>query len=360
MPSLILLPATPDHRPLLAANHHAQWGGPKLTLDQYQAKEAELRNTAYCKERLRDWVLVDEEDKETILSSCQTLTLPAVLATPSSPIQHRSTLAIASVHTPHSQRGHGYATTMMKQVMSSLAQTEAGTGASTLYSDIGRSFYARLGWPVTGSCTQGIVEVAHAANGDSSGGLVQNITAETLPRFLDLAVKGIETQVREAATDGKTGFAVLPAADFFEYFQTHARESAVHIRPDIHTAAFDNLGGAISVEKEEDSPFLLWFPNISEEKLYILLIHSPPKSTNTTTPPPTHRLLYAAIAHARHLGLAKVVVWQPEDCGVETFPGMQVSARETSLSSLAIVRGACAGSEGGEVVWAKNEKYAWV
>ncbi|OIW31837.1 hypothetical protein CONLIGDRAFT_242192 [Coniochaeta ligniaria NRRL 30616] len=152
-PNLTLTQATASERERIWSLTHRQWGG-VLSHEQYVAREAYLRNVPLQKNGgITHWVLTDSTlapDQRPILSSCDTYRKRAVSCTPSGVVTDGTAHGIGAVFTDPQYRGKGYASRMLKELGPVLRtwQTADGQEAlfSVLYSDIGKSFYAKSGW----------------------------------------------------------------------------------------------------------------------------------------------------------------------------------------------------------------------
>ncbi|KAG2358077.1 hypothetical protein BDR07DRAFT_1452828 [Suillus spraguei] len=149
-----------------------QWGG-TLSLTEYLAREVEMESMDHAKDgKLITWVLAPRDDATTLdfMCSCEAFKRSGLVAYPSSStsepnIVHEVTCyAIASVFTPPSKRGRGYASHMMHLLHWVIASRdnlpkfpeawgappEQVPGASEglfscLYSDVGEDFYHSAG-----------------------------------------------------------------------------------------------------------------------------------------------------------------------------------------------------------------------
>lgn len=106
-----------------------------------------------------------EPDKRPVLSSCESLRKRAVVTTKDGRVEEGVAHGIASVFTDPVFRGKGYASRMMRELGGRLRGWQVkGKGTvngkaeaehslfSVLYSDIGKTFYARHGWAPFASC----------------------------------------------------------------------------------------------------------------------------------------------------------------------------------------------------------------
>jgi hypothetical protein len=101
---------------------------------------------------MTSWVLVDANlppDERHILSSCETYRKRALVSHANGYVEEGIVHGVASVYCPEEFRGKGYAGKMMRELSEVLRtwQThDLPCVGSILYSDIGRQFYAKLGW----------------------------------------------------------------------------------------------------------------------------------------------------------------------------------------------------------------------
>ncbi|KAI8914852.1 hypothetical protein DFJ77DRAFT_440495 [Powellomyces hirtus] len=313
---------------------HGAWGA-QLSKEQYVTREETLRTTKFSQERLKTWVLTERSAPNVILSSCETYAHPCVLNTGAGgQLTHGTCLAVASVYTPAEHRRKGYAGIMMHQLRDHLGDAVA----TTLYSDIGREFYARIGWNVFPS----ISGIIHVKEPEPIGEDIGMITADNLSAFVQQATKHIQEQVESRKT---ASFAVLFNEDKIAWYQarTNAYVKLLHLT--IPLATLTTLG---SYNLEGDQ-FVLWYSDVAEKRLYILHAHNPGKQDMSG-------VLAAAVQHASLCGLTKVVIWDPQNNGCADVEAVQIEDRESSLSSASILK---AGFPV-DIEWVANEKYAWV
>jgi hypothetical protein len=123
--------------------------GAKSTLEQYLAREARLNKLPFGAGGNR-WALVDQRTGEWT-STCETYHRPCLYTAEIDEdilkvvVRQGTAAVVASVFTPEEMRGRGYAGEMMKQLNRRLREFD-GVVLSTLYSDIGPTFYTKLGW----------------------------------------------------------------------------------------------------------------------------------------------------------------------------------------------------------------------
>ena len=128
------------------------WGD-ALTLPQYLEESMYLTTVPLAKnDGMRIWILVDKNldpDKRPILCSCETFRKRAFVSDTNGRFSEAVIYGIASVFCDPKYRRRGYASRLMQELATMLPSWEAESGkcvGSVLYSDIGKTYYARLGW----------------------------------------------------------------------------------------------------------------------------------------------------------------------------------------------------------------------
>ncbi|CAN8102335.1 unnamed protein product [Discula destructiva] len=170
-PDLVLAESTKAELQYIWALHHPMWG-PALKLEDYLNREEFLMTVPLAKNGgVTHWILTNKNgspDNRPIYASCESLRKRA-LASRVGPdgqvvIQDGIAHGIASVFTNPTYRGKGYASRMMAELGPKLKEWSEGrkepkSGGSgdeetvvtrslfsVLYSDIGKTFYAKNGW----------------------------------------------------------------------------------------------------------------------------------------------------------------------------------------------------------------------
>jgi GNAT superfamily N-acetyltransferase len=115
---------------------HALWGG-GLSFPDYVAFWNELSATAWAVRNLTHYVWLDE--RERVLSSAKVYRPRARLLG-----RERRACIIGAVFTPVAHRGQGHASALMQAVLD--RARDDGDGPAILFSDIGTSYYASLGF----------------------------------------------------------------------------------------------------------------------------------------------------------------------------------------------------------------------
>ncbi|TAQ87794.1 hypothetical protein B7494_g3895 [Chlorociboria aeruginascens] len=129
------------------------WGD-ALTLPQYLQEARYLNDIPLAKDGgLTAWILTTKDstpNERLIFSSCETYRKRAFVSDGKENVKEETIHAIASVFCNPEYRGRGYASRMLKELGSILKEWQIEEGmkcmGSMLYSDLGKNFYAKLGW----------------------------------------------------------------------------------------------------------------------------------------------------------------------------------------------------------------------
>lgn len=168
-PDLVLAESTEAELRHVWGLHHHVWGGP-LDLETYLKREEFLMTVPLAKNGgVTHWVLTDQNGtpgSRPVYASCETLRKRALASRLASDGQVKMQEGIAhnvgSVFTNPAYRGKGYASRMMSELGEVLKEWSAGRKEpkangekektvtrslfTSLYSDIGKTFYANHGW----------------------------------------------------------------------------------------------------------------------------------------------------------------------------------------------------------------------
>lgn len=99
------------------------------------------------------WILVEKNrlpNQRQILCSCESFRKRSLTSDRKGNVQEGLVHGVASVFCPPEYRGRGYGARFMKELAQALREWQPDHGksiGSVLYSDIGKEYYARLGWP---------------------------------------------------------------------------------------------------------------------------------------------------------------------------------------------------------------------
>ncbi|KAI8628968.1 hypothetical protein F5Y19DRAFT_435704 [Xylariaceae sp. FL1651] len=143
---------TTDECRRISINTFASWGD-SLELADYLKESLFLSTIPLAKDSGQtNWILVDKNlaaEQRDILCSCESFKKRALVSDTGGRVEERLIHGIASVFCPPEYRGQGYAARHMRELAVRLRDWQSDQApviASVLYSDIGKIFYARLGW----------------------------------------------------------------------------------------------------------------------------------------------------------------------------------------------------------------------
>lgn len=152
-PGIRLAYATPAERLRQTLTNSAMWKGP-LSQEAYLRREQHLANQPLTANfGITYWVLVDTAEPgepRQVLCGCESIRKRAIVAQDG---RTKDTIShcVSNVFCPPEHRGLGYARRMMKELGAVLRTHQTEVTAmeslfSVLWSDIGKTFYAKLGW----------------------------------------------------------------------------------------------------------------------------------------------------------------------------------------------------------------------
>ncbi|CAI5724042.1 unnamed protein product [Hyaloperonospora brassicae] len=320
---------------------YEEWGAPMLDMEQYQRKEAVQRSSTFSQRGSIFWALVDSQNVrddadlvagQTVLyCHCESHRFNCAVRHVSGEIEQGYSHHIGSVFTLPEHRKQGLATIFMKKVAEQLKQL-SGAVVSVLYSDIGPTFYSRLGWKLHPS-KMAAIDVANSfttdVNGSSDTGMVSLYLDANLDKLLRSDNRRLLQLLKDEKYRGRDTFVVLPTRDSTEW-QFCIGQHYARVR------GYMELPSRCGVKINEDI-FILWCHNVKESTLYILRARFPEAPTDAAIS--VQLLLDEALEEARKFSLTTV----------------------TSLSSAMLFchRNAADSSEP-LPYWLCNEKYSWV
>ena len=347
------------------------WGD-ALNLTQYLEESAFLTTVPLAKDgSMSVWALTDKtlpQDHRPILCSCETFRKRTFLTDPKGHFSEVIIHGVASVFCNPKYRGRGYAARLMHELATILPNWQAESKqciGSVLYSDIGKSYYAKLGWhpfPLNSHIELDSVRIPRL----SQGGI-----RSIVEKDLDQLCRDDEAMIRRAMTSSsstKTRIMLVPDLDHMLWH--HRKED---FACDKLFGKQPQIKGAL-IGEFNDRMWVIWthryygdpHASSSDNTLYILRIVIENKSTD-----PEHQehqaeqmraLLWAAQNEAAEWDLPCVKLWDPahlvqdmvERTGIQH---RKVDREEESIASLSWF-GEGSGKED-MVEWLGNEKYGW-
>lgn len=346
---VVLANATQDQMIESWRLNSTEWGD-DLTPEQHIGREqAQYATYADGKKSQTNWILLEDEKIQDILSACESLLRPAVVShvvDGKRTVTHGNGYGIASVFCRASYRGRGYATKMMAMVSERLRQDDFLGGA--LWSDIGPVFYSKFGWKSYSSLYCSFT--VSPSQADDTELVGEWITDKNLQAVCEGDCNQIIEEIQNSIST-KTIWSFLPTYDVMRWH--HARMAYVYsLRRQKsygngHSEVTD-LGYSLS-----ESAWCTWTLQFQTKSptLYILRL----RYTNSQE---LSKLLQGAAAACRKYGLPGITLWDPKRSDVE---GLQLTGlsldtkfeREDSLSALQI------NGDNEDIEWMHNEKFCW-
>lgn len=346
--------------------NYSAWGG-SLSEEMYFNREATLARCDFAKSSQKTWVLIEQEKNEAtcldILSACETYFHECVIAFPPSKVDDTSPtatvlkgkcLAIASVFTTDRHRKKGYASKLLSKLLERARNGMDGVIASTLYSDIGPSYYAKMGWkcyPSYSLCLDLTNAKADVDQMETFANLEFIELAQTIPLIEMAAFKIPSTIAVRSKKLGKPVFSMIPT--FTSQAWLWARSEYYYAN--LYSGNKTKLKYC-GIKCRESSSFVLFMLDFKECILKVTLMSVDQEKDAAS-------LLLALTAHAREWKLNRVEIWDPPS-ELERWSlqvGYRLEARQDHLSSLCL-SGFSSSSSSAETdaAWLNNEKLYWV
>ncbi|EEY57223.1 uncharacterized protein PITG_11048 [Phytophthora infestans T30-4] len=318
-----------------------EWGAPTLNPPQYQRKEELQRATPFSKRGSIFWALVEDTADtgdsnlvagQTVLyCHCESHRFDCAVRGSSGGIERGYSHHIGSVFTLPQHRKRGLAKLFISEVAKQLGELP-GSMVSVLYSDIGPTYYDKLGWKLYPS---------------------KMATLDNFHSFLHADNARLVTELSSDQFEGREAFVILPTRDSIEWqfcigvYYAQAQE-------------YEELPCRCGVKIDEDA-FIIWCHNLKASTLNLVRTRLPESGKNAAKT--THLLLNEALKEARMFRLKKIAIWDPPsilaDDKVRSQFEIQFVERDDSLSS-AMVFGQRGDVNAALPHWLANEKFAWV
>ncbi|PSS10851.1 hypothetical protein M430DRAFT_53397 [Amorphotheca resinae ATCC 22711] len=369
-PSLHLTHPTPLERTATWTLNSRNWGG-ALGLESYIERETYLMNVPLARDGgITHWILTSSSappSSRPILASCESLRKPALVRTPEGEIKELITHGIGSVFCDPQYRGRGYASRMLKELGKELKTWQVGEGKeclfSILYSDIGKKYYAGLGWAAFPSTH--IAFPPSSSSSPKTGNIATPLTYPDLPSLCALDEKYIRDELANAK-GGKVQVALLPNYDTMQWH--HHREDFVTKKLFGHSPT---VKGAIA-GSPGSRVWAIWTRNFygpldsqsSHNTFHILRVVIEDKSASAAAANvgKLRSIIERAQDEAREWKLGHVEMWNPtpyakgliEKLGIEY---KEVDREEESIASLMWYGAGNGGTD--EIEWVANEKFGW-
>ncbi|KAI8962319.1 hypothetical protein F5Y11DRAFT_195758 [Daldinia sp. FL1419] len=391
-PSLVLAHPTDAEKRRTWTLNHREWGG-ALTLEEYLKREPYLTTIPLTRDGgMTHWILtdsswsVDSGGTRPVLASCESIRKRVLVASPSDTTVHDGVgHGIGSVFTYPEFRGNRYAARMLNELGTTLRKWQAhdrDAVCSALWSDIGKTYYAKKGWAAFPSLH---VEFPATVDkiGDSAkeGGKVSPITYDNLAPLCQRDENLLKEKLLRIAHETRhTSVAFAPDHDTLRW----------HLYRDDFIASI--LFKTTSPQEPTNPPFVkgalagpdgrrvwaVWSRNyhggsgapadhVDKNTLYILrlVIESEQSESENETPSEDIRqafnaVIQAALREAKRWHLGKVDLWNPSPVAKKLIDGSGLRHRWVERDADSIPSMMWYGDEDvRNIEWVANEKYCW-
>lgn len=341
------------------------WAAP-MSIDDYVAREYHLSQQDLSREgRCIYWVLTHKDDPTHVVASCESVKKTVFIAGHGTGINdgfvEATGYGIASVYTNPKYRRLGMAGYMLQKLQDHM---DTDSECSVLYSDIGKLYYANLGWDVFPS-EQAIIHLQTKDFSVPNPVATRYLTLEELKPLCEKDVAAVKAKFQKFASDHeRTHVAFSPS--YAQIAWQLAREqfmAGIMFKREIEKR------GAITANGRS---WIYWDHDWRENKLKVMrIVHlvSDPETGVTVMEESkvwdTVELLQAAAAEAAEWGLQNVLVWNPDSNTTKGIKGFH-NFHENDVNVIFDERNSsipCLRWKGGkstqETLWEDSYYYCW-
>ncbi|KAL2068615.1 hypothetical protein VTL71DRAFT_14952 [Oculimacula yallundae] len=349
---------------------HPSWGD-SLDLPQFLDESSYLLTVPLARDGgMTNWILVDKSlpaDERRILASCETYKKRALLARPDEEVRDVVIHGIASVFCDPEHRGHGYPQRMLRDLAEALKTWQVNDGetcvGSVLYSDIGKDYYAKLGWAPVGHNTH--LSIPAKKRADSWN--FENGTVVLDANLADLCGRDEASLRKWLAESAQDGLMVLPDEDHMRWH--HAKEDFICEK--LFSQKCPSKGVMTRSQANENGTWAIWTRRFygnretarKENTLYILRLvienQNPDEEAMTELRKSLEEVLQAAQAEAANWELSTVKLWDPSPLVLDLIQRIDVEYNLVERQQDGIASLKWHGN-GAVPSWVVNEKYAWL
>lgn len=352
-----------EHQDLLNSE---QWRG-ALSQEAYLRREKYLLTKGIAANSgLTAWVLVDADAKpeeQEVYAGCETLRKRALVSY-GGRVEDTTAYGICSVFTPRNHRGKKYGARMMHDLGKKLKTFENGSLFTALYSDIGKTFYAKEGWKPYPSSHISLQPEYSAHLLETLDSVLTPLEEKDLPHFCELDEKLLRERL---AREQSTTVAFVPDLDIISW--QHAREDFVaneiyHKKPTVR-GAVARVGG----QRVWAIFSRFWYnedpKQRKENTLHILRLVIENEDAISTNSGDIIAAITAILRVAQHEAYEwnseTVELWNPRDVTLQAVKRLSGEAELVHRESESIASLKWYGDEALEdgLVWMENEKYGW-
>lgn len=375
---------TSDEEVIIWNSTAAPWSD-TLPLPVYLEESAYMKTAPLAKNGgLTLWILVDKSlppGKRRIFSSCETFQKQALSSRADGKVAEVKVHGIASVYTPLKHRGCGYAKEMMRELAAELynwGKPDTECIGSILYSDIGKGYYASLGWLPAPSNTH--IELQPYPHMMSS--VVRHIYKSDLETLCDRDEVMLRAKLALPTTDVNMRMAILPNIHHMGWHRAKEEFACQHLFGKIPEAR-----GAITGPPGSQT-WAIWTrryynqpeDNESHNVLYILRLVIEADETATRLPSDAGKIptgasyeeqlsqlknvLQSAQKEAFDWKLGVIQLWDPTPMVRHMLERMGVNYKYIERDQEGIASSMWYDGKGGvdqsAPLWVDNEHYAWM
>ncbi len=381
-PDLHLTHPTPDECVKIWTNTSASWRD-SLTPPIYLQEQSFLSTVPLAKNNgMTTWILVDKnlsQDHRPILCSCETFFKRSLMSDIEGKVEEVVVHGIASVFCPPEYRRRGYAARHMTELARALftwQSDQAKVAGSVLYSDVGKIFYAKLGWQPNATNWHVEFPPMKVPKSQLTKKLVEEDLAELCKRD-----EGFIRAAMAKPTDGvKKVLTILPDLNHMLWHigkENFATEQLFRKIPHVKGAIAGPPGNQV---------WAIWahryygHPNAdsSNNVLYILRLvvegdesaNKPLSTKETRLSTAKHEKQVGSLIAVLQYAQAEAAEWQLDHVKLwEPTPWVQEAIRNSNLNHSVVEREEDSvasglwydenGASGAAPAWINNEHYAW-
>lgn len=363
---VVFAEATPEQTVIYRKLTSDSWSKP-LTLDQYMEAQEFLSRTELSRDGgIKIWVLYKRSDPSEVVAGCETFKKTAFVRPPiargateartTDSVQETKAFGVASVYTNPNFRRLGMAGLMLRKLQDVM---DSDSGAcSVLYSDIGKLYYANLGWAVFPHQEASLTLLNEGKKLDPES--CCNVRTRWLARdeirqLCDLDVADLKHRLQNSPADGKIHLAFAPT---FAQLDQQLTSEDTFMR--LHLNGKVERRGAVTVDGKS---WIIWIHK--KQQLVVLRIVTAAPESEARRTEDIWALLGAAVAEASLSGMKAVVVWNPDEA---TTSGIKATsnAYENDIKLVFTKRDGSIpsfrwqnGRSSANTVWDDNYYYCW-
>ncbi|KAI1478358.1 hypothetical protein F4774DRAFT_165363 [Daldinia eschscholtzii] len=405
-PSLVLAHPTDAEKRRTWSLNHREWGG-ALTLEEYLKREPYLTTIPLTRDGgMTHWILTDSSwsadsssggDGSTrpVLASCESIRKRVLVAAPDDAEVHDGVgHGIGSVFTYPEFRGRRYAARMLNELGPTLRKWQAHGGrdavCSALWSDIGKTYYAKKGWAAFPSLHVEFPSTSAKQSGEEAeatsekGKKITPITYDNLEPLCQRDEQLLKDKLtRTARETRRTSVAFAPDHDTLrwhlyrdDFISSILFKTTSPQETNSNSSVAPFIRGAIA-GPEGRRVWAVWSrnyggngapaDNIDKNKLYILRLVIEPEASEETNESPAEDIreaftavMQVALKEASRWHLGQVNLWNPSPTVKKLIDRSGLRHRWVERDEDSIPSMMWYGDENvRNVEWVANEKYCW-